>query len=439
MNGIGNHMAAECVLIGGQFYSREAEFIDDMTLIKEKVLNGQIKLKKIPINVIISLYNLFSRAILNDERVKNIEGIAFLSNWLRRSNIERLLQVNLNNPQILNQFIGKGNKRVKAQPRGVICHWIAGNIPTLALFSLFQSILVRNANVLRIPEVSLDKTLKILELFSELKIEGISGKDLLESVSIIYFPSSDTQMNKNLSLIADARIIWGGSEAIKAIRGLPQKEHCEDIVFGPKYSFAVIDAIAQKNKEDLEKIVRRFTNDIISFEQSACSSPHVFFIERSSDVTSIMDIVNIFAIELERMSKIQPKQTISQRTATEIIRKRVEYGLSGDKNVVCSKANDWTILINDIISLEEPIQSRTIWIKQIDSLFDVLPLITKKVQTIGCAIRNEATFLKFVEEATFRGVARCVAPGQMNIYDSPWDGIYLLQRLVSWSTIFKML
>ena len=36
------------------------------------------------------------------------------------------------------------------------------------------------------------------------------------------------------------------------------------------------------NSPDLEKFVRRFTTDVIAFEQSACSSPHVFFIETES-------------------------------------------------------------------------------------------------------------------------------------------------------------
>jgi len=93
-------MTAECVLVRGQFFSRQTEIIDNLSGIKKNVLNGQIKLRKIPINVIIGFYNVFSRIVIKDERAINIEGIAFLSNWLRRSNIERLLQINLDNPQV---------------------------------------------------------------------------------------------------------------------------------------------------------------------------------------------------------------------------------------------------------------------------------------------------------------------------------------------------
>ncbi len=133
--------------------------------------------------------------------------------------------------------------------------------------------------------------------------------------------------------------------------------------------------------------------------------------------------------------KIIRKEFINQVTATKIINKRAEYGLSLDKNVICSKSNDWTLLIDNNIRLEEPIQSRTIWIKPVPSVNEILPLITKKIQTIGCAFGDKEKFVQFTDLATYMGVSRCVAPGQMNIFDSPWDGIFFLQRLVNYVTV----
>ena len=276
----------------------------------------------------------------------------------------------------------------------------------------------------------------LLKLFSELSFEGVKGEDLLKSLSVVSYPSADRELNNEMSMIADVRIVWGGAIAVKSIQGLDHREHCEDIVFGPKYSFSVIDDIVLQN-ENLEKYIRRFTNDVVVFEQSACSSPHVFFIETQNKDT-ILKVMEGFKKELERMKTVMPKQTISQLTSTQIINKRAEYALAQDKNVFCSKTNDWTILFDTQIQLEEPIQSRTIWIKPVKDLMQIVDLITKKVQTIGCAIGDEQKFLRFVDSATFRGVARCVAPGQMNIYDSPWDGIYLLQRLVNWATAVNL-
>ncbi|MFX1445947.1 MAG: acyl-CoA reductase, partial [Promethearchaeota archaeon] len=121
---------------------------------------------------------------------------------------------------------------------------------------------------------------------------------------------------------------------------------------------------------------------------------------------------------------------------SKIINIRAEYALDPTKTVICSQENDWTILINDNFNLEEPIESRTIFIKEIDSIYQVIPLITKKIQTIGCAIENKTKLVEFANQATFRGVARCVNLGQMHLFDSPWDGMLFMSRLVNWVTLY---
>jgi len=250
---------------------------------------------------------------------------------------------------------------------------------------------------------------------------------------VVYFPSSETKSNLKFSLIADARIIWGGQEAVDAISKTTKMSHCEDIIFGPKYSFGVVDKAAQ-NSDDFPKIIRRFVNDIIVFDQSACSSPQVIFFETGG--LDLKSIGKMFEKEFELASKRTPKLSIDQYIASKIINIRAEYALSPDKDVIFSKENDWTILIDKEIKLEEPIQSRTIFLKSINSVMECAELITPRIQTIGIAIYNKEKLFKFSDAATYKGAARCVPPGQMNFYDSPWDGLLLLSRLVRWVTLY---
>lgn len=427
-------MTIECVIQAGKVFPRKSNYLENFSSLSNQLKKAQLKLRTIPVNSILDLLNSFSRAILKEESVKEIEGIAFLSNWLRKSNLEKLLAQNLGQVDILNQFIGSGNKRVKAQPKGLVSHWIAGNIPTLSIFSLVQSLLVRNCNILRVPEQSIDATVSLLAVLSSLEIANVKGSELLETIAIVHYPSSDYDANTDLSMVSDVRVVWGGLTAVQSIQGLPKREHCEDVIFGPKYSFSVLDNEILGSYE-LEKYIRRFATDIVTFEQSACSSPHVIFIESDLADERFANIVNLFDQELTRLMKVYPKKYINQVTATKIINKRAEYGLATNKDVVCSKANDWTILVDDEKKLEEPIQSRTVWIKPVKSVMDVPPLITRNIQTIGCAFGNKNKFIEFSDMATFMGVARCVAPGQMNIFDSPWDGMFFLQRLVNYATI----
>ena len=63
-------------------------------------------------------------------------GVSFLVNFIRRTNLEALLQESLHGDiRFLNDFYNvlTINKKMMAHPRGVITHWLAGNVPVLGM------------------------------------------------------------------------------------------------------------------------------------------------------------------------------------------------------------------------------------------------------------------------------------------------------------------
>lgn len=389
--------------------------------------------KDITIEQRIEFFNQFSRNLLHEKDIARLEGVPFLSAWLRKGNLEKIVIKNLGSFEILKDFVGEGRKKIKAQPRGVVCHYIAGNVPTLGLFSMIQSMLVGNSNIVKVPPVSQFMFLELLKILEKTEYDGIKGEDILKTIALIHIPITDDESNLKFSLTADARIMWGGQVAIDAISKTTKKTYCEDIVFGPKYSFGVVDKKAQES-EDFPKLVRQLVNDIIVFDQSACSSPQVIFFEKGP--FDLHTIGKKMEEEFKAAAKRFPKILVDQYIASKIINIRAEYSLNPEKDAIFSKENDWTILMDKNMQLEEPIQSRTIFLKQVKSVMDCVDLITHRIQTIGTAIYDKEKLLKFTDAVTYKGVARCVLPGQMNFYDSPWDGIYLLNRLVRWVTLY---
>ena len=420
-------------MFGGEFYYPKYKKVESIKPLLRIIQEGFLSLKSIKKNDIIELFQVYSENLRKNKKVNRLEGVIFLSTWLRKNNFIQILEKNFNNLEYLENFLGD-TKRIKAQPRGIACHWIAGNVPTLGLFSLFQSLFVGNANILRVPPLSHDILIKLLKVLAETKIDsGLSGYDLLKSVGIIYYDKNEINSNLELSDIADVRIVWGGEVAVKAITDLPKKTHCEDIIFGPKYSFSIFDVEAIKS-ENFNRYIRFLVNDIILFDQAACTSPHTVFFEKGGK--TLKEIARILAEVFQRTAARFPKTEIDQYITSKIINIRAEYALDPLKSVICSQNNDWTILINNNINLEEPIESRTIFIKEINSIEQVIPMITKKIQTIGCAIENKKKLIEFADQATFRGVARCVNLGQMHLFDSPWDGMLVMSRLVNWVTLY---
>ena len=424
-------------LCDGIFEKKKIEVLDEVV---SKTKENSDKLKEMPIQAIIEIFNKLSKSFITDSALKTIEGANFLALWLKRKNLIDMISLNLGDMKYFDDFVEvKENQYLKAQPRGLVCHWIAGNIPTLAIFSLIPSVLCRNANILRVPEQSVEVITIILKELNKLQIEYenkiYKGFDLVNSISIIYYPRTDINANNKLSLSADAKIVWGGKQAIEAIKALPTKEHCEDLLFGPKYSFGVFDKNALKS-EEVRKWISNAVMDIIIFDQSACSSPQVLFFEKN-DKLDIKQIAEILAEEFKKTAEKYPKLNLSAYTSTKIINARGEYLLDVDKDIISSKDADWTILINKNICLEEPIQSRTIFIKEVNHLSEIIPLITKKIQTVGIAIEDFEKTKEFCDKITDKGVARCVKFGSMNNYESPWDGMFVLNRLVRFVTIKK--
>ncbi|MBN2153510.1 MAG: acyl-CoA reductase [Candidatus Lokiarchaeota archaeon] len=422
----------EVVMLAGEFFHPAHKDAESLNPLLPAVQAGFEVLRKTDKGKVIDLLQKFSDNIIKDPSTTGIEGVAFLSSWLRKANIMQIVEKNLKDISYLDHFVGE-TKRLKAQPRGIACHWIAGNVPTIGLFSLFQSMIVGNANILRIPPQSHDTMVRLLKVFASSRVDGLTGTELLKSTSIIYYDRTDQKANEELSNAADVRIVWGGEEAVKSITGLPRRAHCEDVVFGPKYSFVVLDREATGSK-DLPRTLRFLASDILLFDQAACTSPHVVFCEKGG--VDVASIARLLGEEMGKLSKRFPKADIDPFIMTRIINVRAEHALDPDASVICPPENDWTVLINKRPGLEEPIESRTIFLKEVDSIMAVLPHVTRKVQTIGCAVDDKAKLVAFADAATSRGVARCVNVGQMHLFDSPWDGMLFMSRLVNWATLY---
>ena len=105
-------------------------------------------------------------------------GLNFLLYWFRENNILDVLNTSLRgNCEVMDDFcnIPGTNHNVMAYPRGIICHWLAGNIPMLGMLSLCQGILTKNANVIKVPKSGGEVIPNLLSSFNEISYRNTSG------------------------------------------------------------------------------------------------------------------------------------------------------------------------------------------------------------------------------------------------------------------------
>ena len=425
-----------CYGLNGEFHENGMEF-QDFQEINTCLSKNISELHEFPVEVIILIINEYSKRIATNRDILRMEGAPFLCFYLKKVNMEKQLLLNVGNIEYFNNFVQVENEKyIKAQPRGVVCHWMAGNVITLGIYSVLQSILCKNSNILRLSKDCVRPVYELLKLLEDISIvyEGntYSSKVILKNIAIIYFDSKDMYHNSQMSSVADARIVWGGEIAVNDISILPKKTTCVDLIFGPKYSFSVFEKSAIES-DDFEEYLENLVTDIVAFNQKACSSPQVLFLEKSK--LSLEVIAQMLSKKFEKVIKRFDNIDLEQTVAAKIINIRGEYSLCLDKSLYISKGLQYTILIDREIKLEEAVTGRTIFIKQVDDILEVCPLITKKIQTIGIASKNITKTMDFADKVTAAGVDRVVKIGYMNFYDSPWDGKLIMSELVRWCSL----
>jgi phenylacetate-coenzyme A ligase PaaK-like adenylate-forming protein len=427
-------VASTMEFVAGEQVSATSDASFVFSELRTKLLADFEAYARTPIGVFAALLDAASRNMVTAEYA-SVEGISFLASWLRKSNLEKVLRLNLGSElAAMDKPVSVDGISLRAIPRGVICHWVAGNIPTLAFFSWALATLGKNASIIRVPAESSDvvrKLFRAVELAS-VEFEGrkYDGSLLLERTSLVHFPSANLSLNESMSLCADSRVIWGGPEAVRTVTSYPRMEHCEDVVFGPKFSLGVVDRAVMEDGVARAEAFTSFARQTVMFEQAACSSPQIIFVEAPD-----MDLEHLADIVEDQMKKVCsrfPKRTIEQFTSCEILRARASYGLRPETSMRASSDLGYTILLERGAALREALQSRTLYVMVVNDLQEVLPLLSQKIQTIGVAIADAKKRLAFGEACALRGAARCVRPELMNIYETPWDGLLPVNRMVRW-------
>ena len=357
-----------------------------------------------------------------------------LISFLSKENLGKKLDIALRgNRNVIEKFIDLSDPELifHAQPRGIVVHWIAGNVDILGIFSVVQAIITKNVSIIKAPK-EYQLLLKLIQSIQEIKTEKILGSELIKCIEIIYVDHDDHKNQQLLSKNADVRIAWGGEEAVNSITTLPKSPFTEDIIYGPKYSYAIVDE--ESIIQNSEKIAQRVAMDVSMFDQYACSSPHTIFVESDNE-----EIINNFAKKiaksLEDVNRILiPKKEITPEKSLEIIDVRTEYGIRG--NVISSKGTEWTVICSNEKEFAKPTFSRVIQVRKFNKEFLLEENSSRKIQTIAVVMEQEKRY-ELIDKLTLLAGDRCPNVGNMSLFDSPWDGMFGMDRMIRWVTTYK--
>jgi hypothetical protein len=113
-------------LLDGEFKERS---FDDFTEIAEIVNTNRNKLYGLRLNLIIELLTKLGREIIRDKTINTIQGVSYISLWLRKDNLKKICELNyldsdldLDHAYFENFEETENNFELCAQPRGIVCH-----------------------------------------------------------------------------------------------------------------------------------------------------------------------------------------------------------------------------------------------------------------------------------------------------------------------------
>jgi len=420
----------------------QCNVIDDYSLYLMNLSTNHENTCNFKISEILEYFNELSKYIITQTSCTFTSefsnyGASFIINFLRKDNLDKLLRIALNNNiEVLDRFQKDHilNKFIMAHPKGIVTHWLAGNVPVLGMISLVQGILTKNINIIKLPSrngLILPNMINILKEFNcKVDNKEIKGIDIFASTSFVYCDKDDIDAQNELSKNSDIRIAWGGKDAVERVMTLPRKFGTEDIIFGPKYSFVYIDNTLKIEK--LKDITYKLSLDVSIFEQQGCNSPHTVFIQNDGEV-NLDDFCNQLASSMDEVLKRLPKHKVSPSESLSVINTRTKYAF--DARVITSNGSEWTIIISDEDGLADACYSRTIFVKSVTEIKQVIKVVQKnKHQTLGLFL-NPDKKLDFARQITSKGIERITDIGQMSAFTYPWDGMFPINRLIRWASL----
>ncbi|MFI0447644.1 acyl-CoA reductase [Actinomadura sp. 6N118] len=363
-----------------------------------------------------------SRRLLKPSVMRRHPELGALGFFLRPSELSRVLEGAAEHSDDRLRF-----------PRGLVFHIPPANVDTVFVYSWALSALAGNANVVRLSTRGGGASSVILQVLHNALDQADPA--VAQTQRLVGYERSDAT-TEALSAACDLRVVWGGDASVTAIRRHRLRPPARDLTFPDRSSLAAISVNGwhAAGPDRRRAAVDGFVNDAYWFDQAACSSPRTLF--WVGEPTAAADARRQFE---DLLAEAVTARGFSVDAAMAVEKHVAAYGMAatGDASAIRFRGN--TIATLD---LTEPARLPRRWLGAgtfacavIDDLDDLIPLITRKDQTLSTFGFPPATLRDFAAGAGARGIDRVVPFGSALSFAAIWDGYDLLREFSRVMTI----
>lgn len=356
-----------------------------------------------------------SRRLRRRRDIQSSPAFAALAYWIRPATIERLHQ----EWEAL-QALSPAVVRV---PRGLVFHLPPANVDTTFVYSWLLSALCGNANVIRLSSRSLDASHLLVDIVGEV----LGDHDEIAATTSIVSYGHEREITQELST-ADMRVIWGGDEAVAAVRSVPSAPYTRDLAFPDRFSMTALgtEAVVTANDDAVDALAKSLYNDAFWFDQLGCASPRtIVWVGRPHDVERASGRLRAaLRSHLAERGQIEPPTSAVLSKFVHI----ADAAARGVIGTVDRSCNLLTSAMSDrLVGFERDAPGGGLFYEmRAHSLVDLAPLITRRDQTLGVYGIDATSISDFVRAVGSRGIDRIVPVGTALEFGRFWDGVDLL-------------
>ncbi|MGL5828162.1 MAG: aldehyde dehydrogenase family protein [Angustibacter sp.] len=340
------------------------------------------------------------------------DRIAILLN--SHSRMHDLISAELGSRYIVDDWVPREEGFVKAFPRGLVMHLLPGNVPLSSALSILRGLITKNICLAKIGSTDPLTAVALALSFTDVDPEH----PVTKSMNVVYWEHDD-HIGQRITQGADAVIAWGGADAMRYVRR-HAADHAPVTCFGPKHSFALVDANA-----DLDRAARALAHDVAIYDQQACFSIRRVFL--TGPVEPFREKLHA---ELVRHAELLPPGELSIDRAAHIqLARRLDSFLGGQ--VTDPGTLDWTIVTAPPPEeFQEHPLGRVVYLHPVDSFDEAYRFADQTLQTI--AAYPWSILVEHREEFARRGVSRFTELGLVQMFriGGTHDGVNSLQGLV---------
>jgi len=312
---------------------------------------------------------------------------------------------------------------VRAMPTRQL-HITAGNAPEVPLISALRAVLTKSAAVIKLPYGA---TLTGA-LFALAAAAAVPDHPITKNLSMVHWPGGDESIENVLFIpnAFDRIVVWGNPETVASVQS--RVLFTRVICLNPCYGVSLIGREAFGN---LEETAVRASLDVMLYNQKACTSSLVHYVEGSEEQAD--EYAEALCPVLGRWDKEMPN-FVSPAAIGQI--KRMRRGRYANARWYINKRGDdfssgVAVIPGEFDILDHPM-CRLVVVRPVARLEDALKYMSQYVSTAGVYPEKRRNELK--DNILARGVS-CVFPlGQCDrVYAGmPHDGMRVLSELVDW-------